>query len=180
MSIVADRYSQALFELAQEAQALLHMEEEVSAVLSVFKEQPDLVKFLDNPLVTGGAKIDLLEKILGQDLDKSVLHFMFVMIQRNRAFYIREALAAFIDKSREARGIVQAIVRVVEPLSAAQEQELLAKLQTITGKTVMIETRMDPSLIGGLVVQIGDMRIDGSVARRLEEMKKTLLHDVAQ
>ena len=102
------------------------------------------------------------------------------MIHRNRAHYICEALQAFVDRSQEARGIIKATVSVVEPLTEEQSSQLLTKLQTITGKTVILQTRIDPSIVGGLVVQIGDMRIDGSVARRLEELKKALTVGVAQ
>lgn len=180
VGIVADRYSEALFELAQESKTLVETEHEVEQVLATLNEQPDLVKFIDNPLLTANAKCQLLSKIFGDELDKSVLHFLFVMIHRNRAHYICEALQAFVDRSQEARGIIKATVSVVEPLTEEQSSQLLTKLQTITGKTVILQTRIDPSIVGGLVVQIGDMRIDGSVARRLEELKKALTVGVAQ
>lgn len=180
MGIVADRYSEALFELAQEANCLEVIEQAVSDVLHVFQEQADLVKLINNPLLTADIKCDVLQRIFGQDLDKSVLHFLFVMIRRNRAYYVGDALKAFVEKSHQARGIVTAVVSTVKELSAEQEQELLAKLQEITGKHVIIEKRIDSSLIGGLVIQLGDLRIDGSVARRLEELKNNLLRHVAQ
>lgn len=180
MGMVADRYSEALFELAQEAHTLVQTEEQVNQVLATLQEQPELVKFIDNPLLAADAKCDLLGKIFADDIDKSVLHFLYVMIHRNRAHYISEALEAFVDKSQEARGVLKATVTVVEPLSAEQEKQLLTKLQTITGKTLILQTHIDPSIVGGLVVQIGDMRIDGSVARRLEELKKSLFVDVAR
>ena len=176
VGIVADRYSEALFELAQESKTLVETEREVEQVLATLNEQPDLVKFIDNPLLTADAKCQLLSKIFGDEL----LHFLFVMIHRNRAHYICEALQAFVDRSQEARGIIKATVSVVEPLTEEQSSQLLTKLQTITGKTVILQTRIDPSIVGGLVVQIGDMRIDGSVARRLEELKKALTVGVAQ
>ncbi|MCF0154284.1 MAG: F0F1 ATP synthase subunit delta [Veillonella sp.] len=180
VGIVADRYSAALFEIAQESNALERLETQAQSVLDTFKEQPDLVKFVGNPLLTADAKCDLLGKIFGDEVDKSVLHFLYVMIKRNRAHYIREALEAFVDKSQEERGILKATVTVVEPLTAEQEERLLAKLQTITGKTLILKTHIDKSIVGGLVVQMGDMRIDGSVARRLEELQKTLLAGVVK
>ena len=102
VGIVADRYSEALFELAQESKTLVETEHEVEQVLATLNEQPDLVKFIDNPLLTADAKCQLLSKIFGDELDKSVLHFLFVMIHRNRAHYICEALQAFVDRSQEA------------------------------------------------------------------------------
>ena len=76
VGIVADRYSEALFELAQESKTLVETEREVEQVLATLNEQPDLVKFIDNPLLTADAKCQLLSKIFGDELDKSVLHFL--------------------------------------------------------------------------------------------------------
>ena len=97
------------------------------------------------------------------------------MIKRGRHRYIAEAIAAFIQKSREARGILEATVTVAEPITADVEASVQAKLREVTGKDVILSVRQDPSIMGGIVIQVGDKRIDGSVARRLEELEKSLL-----
>ena len=97
------------------------------------------------------------------------------MIKRGRHRYIAEAIAAFIQKSREARGILEATVTVSEPITADVEASVQAKLREVTGKDIILSVRQDPSIMGGIVIQVGDKRIDGSVARRLEELEKSLL-----
>ena len=175
IEIVADKYGSAMFELAQEQNILELMEEQLGYVASVMAEQPELRLFLENPIVTEDAKIKLVGRIFESSIDKVALHFIYVMIKRGRHRYIAEAITAFIQKSREARGILEATVTVAEPITADVEASVQAKLREVTGKDVILSVRQDPSIMGGIIIQVGDKRIDGSVARRLEELEKSLL-----
>ena len=175
IEIVADKYSSAMFELAQEQNKLELMEEQLGYVASVMVDQPELRSFLENPIVTEDAKIKLISKIFDSSIDKVALHFIYVMIKRGRYRYIVSAIEAFIKKSRAARGILEATVTVAEPITADVEASVQAKLREATGKDVILSVRQDPSIMGGIVIQVGDKRIDGSVARRLEELEKSLL-----
>lgn len=173
--IVADKYSSAMLELAQEQGNLVTTEENLLYVASVLNEQPELVGFINNPIVEADAKISLLGKVFGTAVEKTVLHFMYVMVKRGRYRYLKDTIRAFIKKSREARGILEAIVTVAEPLTDTLRDDVQAKLQAMTGKDVIVSVRQDPRIMGGIIIQIGDKRIDGSIARRLDELKKTLV-----
>ena len=175
IEIVADKYSSAMFELAQEQNKLDLMEEQLGYVAFVMDEQPELSSFLENPTVTEDAKIKLIGKIFESSLDKVALHFIYVMIKRGRDRYIKQTIAAFIKKSREARGILEATVTVAEPITADIEASVQAKLREVTGKDVILSVRQDPSIMGGIIIQVGDKRIDGSVSCRLQELEKSLL-----
>ena len=100
---------------------------------------------------------------------------MYVMVKRGRYRYLQDTIRAFIKKSREARGILEAIVTVAEPLTDTLRDDVQAKLQAMTGKDVIVSVRQDPRIMGGIIIQIGDKRIDGSIARRLDELEKTLV-----
>ena len=88
---------------------------------------------------------------------------------------LRRPLQRLFKKSREARGILEATVTVAEPITAEVEASVQAKLREVTGKDVILSVRQDPRIMGGIIIQVGDKRIDGSVSRRLEELEKTLL-----
>lgn len=173
--IVADKYSSAMLELAQEQGNLVTTEENLLYVASVLNEQPELVGFINNPIVEADAKISLLGKVFGTAVEKTVLHFMYVMVKRGRYRYWQDTIRAFIKKSREARGILEAIVTVAEPLTDTLRDDVQAKLQAMTGKDVIVSVRQDTRIMGGIIIQIGDKRIDGSIARRLDELEKTLV-----
>ena len=110
--IVADKYSSAMLELAQEQGNLVTTEENLLYVASVLNEQPELVGFINNPIVEADAKISLIGKVFGTAVEKTVLHFMYVMVKRGRYRYLQDTIRAFIKKSREARDILEAIVTV--------------------------------------------------------------------
>ena len=175
IEIVADKYSSAMFELAQEQNKLELIEEQLGYVASVMDEQPELRSFLKNPTITNDAKIKLIGTIFESSIDKIALHFIYVMIKRGRDRYIEQAIAAFIKKSRKARGILDAIVTVAEPITADVEASVQSKLREVTGKDVILSVRQDPSIMGGIIIQVGGKRIDGSISRRLEELEKSLL-----
>ena len=175
IEIVADKYSSAMFELAQEQNKLELIEEQLGYVASVMDEQPELRSFLKNPTITNDAKIKLIGTIFESSIDKIALHFIYVMIKRGRDRYIEQAIAAFIKKSRKARGILDAIVTVAEPITADVEASVQSKLREVTGKDVILSVHQDPSIMGGIIIQVGDKRIDGSISRRLEELEKSLL-----
>lgn len=172
--IVADKYSTAIFELAEDQNILARLEEDFTYVLEVMDTQPQLQALLNHPVMENDGKIDLVKKIFSQDVHKIGMQFIYVMIQRGRARYIKSAIEAFISKARAARGILEADVVTTEPLSEQAQVSLVTKLQEMTGKKIVLKSHINPQIMGGLIVQIGDKRIDASVARRLEELEKIL------
>ncbi len=175
VDIVADKYSTAIFELAKEQNMLEQMEQDLSYVKEVMAEQPDLRHVLVHPVIEGEDKCKLLAKLFDGNVHKFALQFLYVMIKRRREGYIVPAITSFITKAREARNILEAKVTVASALGAVEESKLRDKLKALTGKDVVLDIITDPSIIGGLVVQMGDKRIDGSVERRLQELEKSLL-----
>ena len=97
------------------------------------------------------------------------------MIDRRREAAIIAAIDGFIDLARAAQNIEVAKIRLVKPLSAEEEKQLVASLEKMTGKHIEPLYYMDPSIIGGMIVQIGDRLIDGSLKRQLTDMQHSLL-----
>ena len=120
-------------------------------------------------------RLSLLVKFLDSSIDKVALHFIYVMIKRGRYRYIASTIEAFIKKSRAARGILEATVTVAEPITADVEASVQAKLREVTGKDVILSVRQDPSIMGGIVIQVGDKRIDGSVASPFRGIRKIFI-----
>ena len=174
--IVADKYSSAILALAQEQNILLQMEEDLIYVNTVINEHQDLRQFLVNPIMAVQDKIELLGKIFESSISKIALHFLYVMVKRGRYSLIQESIRSFITKSRKARGILEAHVTVTEPLSETIQRALTNNLKAMTGHDIMLTFTEDPSIIGGLIIQIGDQVIDSSVARRLVELEKSLIN----
>lgn len=172
--IVAEKYSTAIFELAQEQDLLKVLEEDFLYVLEVMSSHKELKLLLAHPVMENKMKIDLVKKIFADSINKIALNFINVMIERGRSSYITEAITNFITLSREARGITEATVIVTEPLTEQAQEKLMQRLQSILQKEVVLKIKIDKKILGGMIVQIGDKRIDASIARRLEEFEKVL------
>lgn len=172
---VYSKYSQAMFDIAQSDNSLDTVLADMKTVCTVMRENENLRKFLGNPLVTAKAKKETLEKIFASSVSSIVCRFLYVMVDRRREAAITEAVENFIDLARAAQNIEVAKIRVIKPLTAEEETALVKKLETITGKKIEPMYYTDPSILGGVVIQIGDQVIDGSLKRQIRNMEHALL-----
>ncbi|MCH4166690.1 MAG: ATP synthase F1 subunit delta [Megasphaera sp.] len=173
--IVYSKYSQAMFDIASEQNKLEEFGNELKAVRDILQGNPDSWKFLNHPLIPPKAKKEILKEIFSDSVSPLVLRFLYVMVDRRREAAMVCAIDGFIDLARKAQHIAVAKIRVVKPLSAQEEKKLLASLEQMTGQKIDPLYYTDPTIIGGVVVQIGDRLIDGSLLRQLRDMKHALL-----
>ena len=172
---IYSKYSQAMFDIAREQQQLDAFGTELKGVRDVFQENGDLWKFINHPLVPPQSKKDTLSEIFKDSVSPLVMQFMYVMIDRRREAALLLAIDGFIDLARKANNIEVAKIRVVKPLTKEEEAKLVAGLEAMTGHRIEPLYYIDPSLIVGMVIQIGDKLIDGSLKRQLKDMQHSLL-----
>lgn len=173
--IIANKYSQAIFDIACEQNALDEIGNELKSIQNMLHGTPELRMFVSHPLIPAEAKKETLEKLFAGSVQPIVLQFVYVMVDRHRESLLDEAITGFIRLSREKQHIEVAKVRVVQPLSPSEETNLVRNLEKLTGEKIEPVYIIDPSIIGGMVIQIGDRLIDGSLARQLKNMEATLL-----
>ena len=173
--IVYSKYSQAMFDIAKEQSKLEEYGTQLRAIRDTLQLNPDLRKFLEHPLVPPKSKKDTIQQIFSDEVSPMVLQFLYVMIDRRREAAIMAAIEGYIDLSRAAQNIEVARIHIVKELTADEEAKLIAGLEKMTGKKIDPLYFIDPSIIGGVVVQIGDRLIDGSLVRQLRDMKHSLL-----
>ena len=173
--VIAEKYSQAMFDIACDQNTLEEMEKELQAVQDILQNSKELQDVLAHPLLPGDAKKNILKEIFATKVSPMVLHFLFVMVDRRREMYIDAAVTGFKKLYWKARNMVEAKIRVIEPLTAKQEAELLEQLKAMTGSTVVPHYIIDTSILGGMVIQIEDRLIDGSLKRQLKTLEDKLL-----
>lgn len=171
---VAEKYSNAMLSIAVEQNSLEQVETELLYVGQVLLEQKELKAFLEAPMVDKEEKKSLLKRIFGDAIGKMPLQFLFVMVDRGREDVIETAIKIFVTQARIRRGIVEANVTVASDIYPQTEEKLKAKLEGLTGKKVILNIRKKPSIVAGMIIQIGDKRIDASITRNLEELRKVL------
>lgn len=170
----AETYGEAIFQLAKENNILEQMETDLLYVKDLLEELPEFRKFIEAPVLESESKIPVIEKVLKDGISEMALHFLFVMIHRGRSRDIEAAINQYVDKSREARGISTAKVWVAREMTPEMQEKLKAKLEAEMGKQMILHVMVDPTLVGGIIVQVGDTRFDASVARRLKDLEALL------
>ena len=172
---LARKYSTAIFEIAQEEDKLVEYGRELADVRSGLATVPAATAFLSNPQVETKAKKELIQKLFEGELSANVYNFLMLLVDKRRIALFEAIEDSYRELSYEARGILIADVTTAAPVDDAQASSIKTKLESITGKQVELRLHEDKDIIGGVVVKIGDRRIDGSVAGRLESLKKELL-----
>ena len=171
---LATKYARAIFELALEEEKLDEYDKYLNQVQADVFSLPEAVKFFQNPLIPHQAKKDLLTKAFKDELSAEVMNFLLLLVDKNRIGIFNEIYEIFTGLKNQEQGILVADVVMAFPLTKTQENQLTKKLAAITGKKIQIRKHEDKSILGGLIVTIGDKRIDGSAAGRLRALKGTL------
>ena len=172
---LANKYAVAIFELAKEENQLEAYGTQLEEVAALIDSQADLKAFVQNPQVQPKAKKEIITKLFKEDLASTVYNFIMLLIDKRRESLLAEIVALYQTLSNEARNIVKADVTVAALLSKEQEAGLVAKLEQVTGKQVLIRTHVDKSILGGVIVKIGDKLIDGSIVRQMQSLQKQLM-----
>lgn len=171
---VARKYAGAMFELAKEENKLEAYGKDLKKINKEFFSVPGVRDFFSNPQVDRKAKKELVKKVCSNEISKEVYNFLMLLIDKRRIQMFTEIESVYQTLSNEARGIKTCDVWSVKSLSKNDENALRNKLEKVTGAKISLRFHEDKSLIGGLVIKIGDKRIDGSIAGRLETLSREL------
>ena len=171
-STTARRYAEAAFDVAQQDGDVDGWLADLQKAREVLRD-PAAAPYFRDPNVPRDAKVDSVESLFG-NLHPHVLNLLRVLVTRQRVHLVPGIVQEFEALEREARGIAQADVTVARPITDAEQSAIGQRLSEVTGKQVHVQTHVDPAILGGIVVRIGDRLIDSSVAGRLERLRQEL------
>jgi F-type H+-transporting ATPase subunit delta len=174
-SNVGERYAQALFDLANDEKSVIAVEADLKSLKGALAESRELKLLLASPAFSSEDKA----KGLGAVAAKAKFHattrkFLGLLAANGRARSLASVITGFEALSATARGVVAAKVTTAVPLSAAQNRGVAAALRQALGKDPEIETRVDPSILGGIRVQVGSRLFDASLRSKLDSLKFAL------
>ncbi|MEL7027951.1 MAG: F0F1 ATP synthase subunit delta [Pseudomonadota bacterium] len=168
---VAGRYATALFELALEGDALSAVEADLRDLRAAIDASPELTRLIRSPLFSredqSRAMAAILDKAGAHDIVKK---FIGVVAANRRLFALPEIIAAVLALAARHRGEVSAEVASASELTSSQIDALKASLKSSLGQDVALETKVDPSLLGGLVVKVGSRMVDSSLRTKLDRL----------
>ncbi len=174
-STAAKRYALALFQLAKQHNQLPQVEEDLREVKVVFKENNDLQALLASPKLSLDRKKELIRELFGK-ANPLVVNTLQVLIDRNRINETVAVATEFATLSNEAQGIADAKVYSTRPLTEDERASISTAFAHKVGKqSLRIENEIDPSLLGGIRLQIGNRIFDSSVSAKLDRLKKQLI-----
>ena len=168
----ARRYADAIFELAQSEQRLDAWEQDLGLLDQVFSS-PGVSEQLGNPSVPAARKDEFVNGYLASASEET-RNLARVLVSRGRSDLAGQILTAYRGRLDVVRGIVHAQVTTAVALSDQERDAVRERLRQMTGQQVTLETTVDPAIIGGIVVRIGDKLIDGSTRSRLLQLKQRL------
>lgn len=175
ISKAARRYATALLELGKERDEVKDLLNDMNFINNTMQDSRELVLFLQNPIIKYDDKQAVLEELFGSNVQESTRLFLKLLARKNRIDKLDEIAQAYIQKYNEYAGIIEVEVSVAHELGSDQQEQLLNKLEEITGKEVHLNINLDESLRGGMAVRIEDTVIDGTVKHKLQVLEEQLL-----
>ena len=171
---IAAKYAQALFELGEEEKSLSKVEESLNFVVELFNSNAVLKEFLNNPCVSKGARTEAVLGILKGQIETITLNFVLVLVEKRLDFLLPTILKCFNGFMYEKEGITQVKVTTARVLSDSEYEGITTRLSKMLNKPIVLDKHVDESIIGGIIIQVGDKLLNGSVRNKVNDYSRLL------
>ena len=174
--LISKTYGEALFELAVEEEKTDAMLEEIEGIKQILLENQDYLKFLTHPRISVEEKVATTENIFAGKIDKQLIGFLGIIINKGRCDSLMEILQYFLDRVKEFKGIGVAYVTTPYELKEDKKEAICKKLLATTSyKEMEMHYDVKEELLGGMQIRIGDRVVDSSIQTKLNQLQKDLL-----
>ena len=175
VSGVAGRYATALFELARDEKSVDSVKADLETFEALIAESADLARLVRSPVFSADAQLKALSAVLDRaGIGGTTAKFLKVLTANRRLFTVRDVIRGFRTLVARFKGEATAEVTVAEQLSEKNLEALKGALKTVTGKDVDLKVKVDPAIIGGLVVKVGSRMVDSSLRTKLNAIKHAM------
>lgn len=173
---IARRYARALLDVASEAGRTDAVAEQLTAIAGIFAKNPELTDVIVNPAYSRSQVSAVVEAVMKAvpQMEPTLANTLRLLMDRHRLGYLTDIARLFGDMADTRAGRVRGRVTTAAPLSADALANLQKTLQQLTQRNVILETRVDPALLGGVSAQVGSLLYDGSLRTQLEELRREL------
>lgn len=178
ITAIANRYGRALADVAVEKGEHSGVKEELSIFVQMMEESAELRELFSNPTVSPQNQRAVIKAITERAKpSQTTIKFLDVLLDNHRLQHLPEIYKAFVRSLDSRLGVVEAKVTTARPMSEAQQNRLVEKLKKVTGKEVRTQFSVDPTIIGGVITQIGSQIYDGSIRSQLQQLRSRLSRD---
>lgn len=166
------RYAKSLLEFAQEQDRVEEVKKDMDYIIEVIEASREMRILLKSPIITGDKKLAIFKEVLGATISEISMTFIKIILTKGREAELEGIAYGFRNIYRQYKGIEEATVTSAHPLTDGQREEIRTKLVGVTGSTIEIQEQVDPSIIGGIKIRVGDKQYNGSIAYQLEQLKR--------
>lgn len=174
---VVEPYAEALMSLAQAENITEEIGNNIRSLISLLSTSNELRTFLENPLLKPEEKKSVLQQIIGNQINHYLLNFLLLLVDRRRIVFIEGICRKYLELLRKLNNTVFAEVTTAVKLDQEEEIRLTSKIKELTGATsVEMESKIDPDIIGGLIIKVGSQVYDASLQGQLRRISFSLLN----
>ena len=175
-TLTKNSYSQALFELASEKNLINDMEMQVSSIIDLINKSSDFKNLIKDPTIKIEDQLKIIKKISDQfKFNELLKKFLGFVISKRRFFYVEKILKDFIETCSKKRGEIKAELTSAKELTEKEINSIKEELTKNFSSKIKLNYKYDPSLIGGLVVQVGSTMVDTSLKNKLQQIKHRMI-----
>jgi len=175
---IAKRYAKALIEIAEELKKLDRITQDVQLIDSMIRSSRDLQLFLKSPIIREDKKREIIQEIFADSrVDPIVLKFILLLVEKKREDLLHDIVKVYQELYDEKVGVVTAEVITALELNGNEMKKIEKKILELTGaKKVKAIYKVDPSILGGIIIKIGDTVYDASIKRRIQLLREQLIY----
>lgn len=173
---IAFVYASSLVEIGREKNILNDIEDEIKTLSIVIEEDADLKKYLYSPQFTKESKKSIVKKCFSDKFSDYIVNLLCVMIDNDRQSALNDVIKSFTDILDEMNNRARVTITSSEKLDKTTVDSILNQLKSVYKKEIIIKEKIDESIIGGIIINIGDIVIDGSIIKDIKKMRTGLLN----
>lgn len=172
--LVGKRYASSLFEVALELKKIDNFHSQLEFIREVFTSEEKLLAILEHPRISRGEKRSLIENIFKANVSKEILNFLFIIIDKRREDSLMDIIKEYNNIFKEYKGIVDIEAVTAVPMGEESKNRLKLVLKNKFHKEINLSNRVDPSIIGGVLLKMDEKVIDSSLKNQLKEMESLI------
>lgn len=173
---VARRYAQALCQQAEQSGRLSRVDDDMAMIQASLDAAPALTRLFASPVVSPEKKKNVVAALFTGKVDPLTLSFLEMLVSKGREGLFPAVVQRYTALRDDQMGLVEAQARTAHPLGEAEEKQVVQALEKLTGKRIRLKTETDTSLLGGILLRVGDTVYDGTLRNRLATLHERLLH----
>jgi len=170
----ASKYALALFQSAQAKGQIDAIYRQVGELSQIVQADATLLNFLNSPAVDDEHKRELVQTVFSPRVERLLVEFLLLLVNWHRINYLPEIIDEFIRLVEAAQGVARITVTTALPMQDTERQNLISRMAKRTGMKIVLEEKLAPEIIGGMIIQLYNDIIDGSVRRSLDVMEEQL------